>query len=327
MSAAAPGIAAPTAKQAAHAKVARRLPKRLMPNARTMRMSPRPAGRPDTGNPPEPRPASADGRPAPCTSRRRRRCRSRIPRRSARRQCGVSMCSVQATRVKPSVRRCVILPRRRMSFNHASVSPMRQSARLRAGGPAVLGEIGLGEMRGLVVERRRQFVHDIFIHSRSAWPQPQSMLMITPSTSIWRKEHADDRPLLLDHAERPQDHDLPRGDRTALQDHSDQHRQGRAVQGRVSRHLPEQPHPGAGRSRSARRRRADLGVRVRRHAGLSRREDRQVSADRSAQARRRHAVAVLADGRARPDVRAEQSFQQLRGRTRSSMRWTATATR
>ena len=43
--------------------------------------------------------------------------------------------------------------------------------------------------------------------------------------------------------------------------------------------LPEQPHPGDGRSRSARRRQADLGVRIRRHAGLSRREDRQVPAD------------------------------------------------
>ena len=44
-------------------------------------------------------------------------------------------------------------------------------------------------------------------------------------------------------------------------------------------------------------------------------------------ARRRHAVAVLADGRARADVRAEQPFQQLRDRQDSSTRWTAIATR
>ena len=42
-----------------------------------------------------------------------------------------------------------------------------------------------------------------------------------------------DRPLLLDHAERPQDHDLSRGGRAPLQDHPGEHRQGRAVQGRV----------------------------------------------------------------------------------------------
>ena len=61
----------------------------------------------------------------------------------------------------------------------------------------------------------------------------------------------------------------------------DQHRQGRAVQGRVPDGFAEQPHSGDGRSRSARRRRADLGVRVRRHAGLSRREDRTSSCRRS----------------------------------------------
>ena len=39
----------------------------------------------------------------------------------------------------------------------------------------------------------------------------------------------------------------------------------------------QQPHPGDHRSRAGRRRRADLGVRIRRHPALSRREDRPSS--------------------------------------------------
>jgi len=42
-----------------------------------------------------------------------------------------------------------------------------------------------------------------------------------------------DRPLLLDHAERPQDHDVSRGDRAEIQDFSGQYRQGRTVQAGV----------------------------------------------------------------------------------------------
>ncbi len=54
---------------------------------------------------------------------------------------------------------------------------------------------------------------------------------------------------------------------------------GEQFKARIPGDLSEQPHSGDGRSRSARRRRADLGVRVRRHAGLSRREDRQIPAE------------------------------------------------
>src|SRR6516164_5893595 len=53
------------------------------------------------------------------------------------------------------------------------------------------------------------------------------------------REHADDRPLLLDHAQWAQDHDLPRGDRAALQHHAGEYRQGRAVQGGIPRYLAE----------------------------------------------------------------------------------------
>ena len=77
---------------------------------------------------------------------------------------------------------------------------------------------------------------------------------------------------------------------------------------------PNNRMPGDRRSRAGRRRRADLGVRVRRDPGLSRREDRQVPADRAARPRRGDAVAVLADGRARADGRPEPPFPQLRAR-------------
>ena len=114
---------------------------------------------------------------------------------------------------------------------------------------------------------------------------------------------------------------------TALQDVPGQHRQGRAVQGGLPRDLPEQPHPGDGRSRSARRRQADLGVRVRRHAGLSRREDRKVPAEGAA--RRAPTSCNGCSGRwaglARCPGRTTTSATTRR--TRSRTRWTAIATR
>ena len=53
------------------------------------------------------------------------------------------------------------------------------------------------------------------------------------TSAVTSHQDCDDRPLLLAHAQRPQDHDLPRGGRTALPLHPGQHRQGRAVQARV----------------------------------------------------------------------------------------------
>ena len=55
-----------------------------------------------------------------------------------------------------------------------------------------------------------------------------------------------------------------------------QHRQGRAIQAGVPGDLAEQPHSRDRRSRAEGRRQADLDVRIRRDAALSRREDRQV---------------------------------------------------
>ena len=61
------------------------------------------------------------------------------------------------------------------------------------------------------------------------------------------------------------------------------------------------------------RRTADLDLRVRRHPAISRPQDRQVLSERRAPARRSRAVAVLADGRRRPDGGAGASLQELRG--------------
>ena len=65
----------------------------------------------------------------------------------------------------------------------------------------------------------------------------------------------DDRPLLLDHAERPQDHDLPRRNRARAPRDPGQHQRRRAVRAGVSRDLAEQPDSGHRRSCAGRRRR------------------------------------------------------------------------
>ena len=76
---------------------------------------------------------------------------------------------------------------------------------------------------------------------------------------------------------------------------------------------PNNRIPADRRSRAGRRRRADLGVRVRRDPALSRRQDRPLpAAQRSARPHRGARMAVLADGRPRADGRAEPPFQQLR---------------
>ena len=138
---------------------------------------------------------------------------------------------------------------------------------------------------------------------------------------------AHDRPALLDHAERPQDHDFPRRDRPAVQDLSRQHRQGRAVRQGLPDDLAEQPHPRDGRSRSAGRRRADRGVRVGRDAALSRRQDQEVHSAGPARAHGGDRMAVLADGQSRAELGAEQPLQPTTRWRRSPTRWTATATR
>ena len=102
-----------------------------------------------------------------------------------------------------------------------------------------------------------------------------------------------------------------------------QHRQGRAVQAGVSGDRAEQPHSRDGRSRAEGRRQADLDLRIRRDAAVSRREDRKVFARRSLRPLRRDPVDVLADGRARADGRAEPSLPQLRRWKKSNTRSTA----
>src|SRR5262249_31085789 len=72
------------------------------------------------------------------------------------------------------------------------------------------------------------------------------MVAYFPCEALYREqpgfiseERHDDRLALLDHAERPQDHDFSGGDRPSLQDLSGQHRQGRAVQEGVSRDITQ----------------------------------------------------------------------------------------
>ena len=136
-----------------------------------------------------------------------------------------------------------------------------------------------------------------------------------------------DRCALLDHAERPQDHDFSRGSRAALQAFPGQYRQGRAVQGGVPGDLAEQPHSRDRRSRTGRWRQAGLGVRVRRDPPLSRRQDRQVHRQGFARAHRRHRVAVLADGRIGSDGRASTIISATTRRRSFPTRSTVTATR
>ncbi len=76
---------------------------------------------------------------------------------------------------------------------------------------------------------------------------------------------------------------------------------------------PNNRIPATGRSRAQGRDQADLDLRIRRDAALSRREDRQIPARRHLRPLRRHSMDVLADGRSRADGGAEPSFPQLRG--------------
>ena len=70
------------------------------------------------------------------------------------------------------------------------------------------------------------------------------------STGLAAKgDQSDDRSLLLDDAERPQDHDLSRRGRAAVSDRAGQYQQGRAVQAGVPGDLAEQSHAGDRRSR------------------------------------------------------------------------------
>ena len=71
-----------------------------------------------------------------------------------------------------------------------------------------------------------------------------------------------DRSPLLDHAERPQDHDFSRRDRTAVQNLPHQHRKRGAIRQGLSEDRSEQPYSRDGRPRAAGRRCAARDVRV-----------------------------------------------------------------
>ena len=100
----------------------------------------------------------------------------------------------------------------------------------------------------------------------------------------------------------------------------------RPVQAGIPDDLAQQPHAGDRRSGRAGRR-ADLGLRVRRHPAISRAQDRKVLSGRRARARRGRPVAVLADGRPRPDGGAGASLPASMRRRSSRTPSTATPTR
>ena len=136
-----------------------------------------------------------------------------------------------------------------------------------------------------------------------------------------------DRSLLLDHAERPQDHDFSRRDRTAVQDFPHQHRKRGAIRQGLSEGRPEQPYSRDGRSRAGGRRRAARDVRVGRDAALSRRQDEEVHPAGSARTQRGDRMAVLADGQSRARTRDRTITSTITRSTRFLTRWTVTATR
>ena len=118
-------------------------------------------------------------------------------------------------------------------------------------------------------------------HHRTRHPQRRDCWPCT------NRSPAHDRPLLLAHSQRSQDHHLPGGDRPALQHQAREHRPRRAVQAGLPEDRAQQPHARDRRSRARRRRRARVGVRVRSHSRLSGGEDRPLPAHRDTAARGR----------------------------------------
>jgi hypothetical protein len=85
--------------------------------------------------------------------------------------------------------------------------------------------------------------------------------------------------LLLDDAERTQNHDFSRRGWSALLDQADQHRQGRTVPAGVFKNLAEQPDSGYRRHRAGERGRAFERFRVRCDPRVSRGESRRLFAE------------------------------------------------
>jgi hypothetical protein len=96
---------------------------------------------------------------------------------------------------------------------HSNAVPQRAQARRRRGSPCAVGVVIVSllgiivcEINHPLVTALRQMQSGRLIHAlpslAPAWPQPRSMLMISTVFLLNRKEHVDDRPALLDHAER-----------------------------------------------------------------------------------------------------------------------------
>ena len=108
--------------------------------------------------------------------------------------------------------------------------------------------------------------------------------------------------------------DVPGRGPAALPDRAGEHRAGRAVPARFPEDRTEQPHPGHRGPRPGRWRRAAEPVRVRRHPAVPGRQEWPLHPRRPAWPQRGAAVAVLADGRPRPDGRPEPPLRPVRAR-------------
>src|SRR3954468_15181926 len=124
-----------------------------------------------------------------------------------------------------------------------------------------------------------------------------------------RARDRDDRPLHLEHAERPQGLDHARGVRPRLRGPPDRHYQGPAARPRLPQDQPEQQNPGHRRPRQRLER-----LRVRRHPDLPGREDRQAPPAGSEAAHPDTRVADVPDGRRRPDARPGAPLPEVQRR-------------
>ena len=138
-------------------------------------------------------------------------------------------------------------------------------------------------------------------------------VLLLPAHVFFEVHRMAQKPIELHYWPTPNGHKITillRGSGRSLRDQAGQHRQGRSIQARVSGHRAQQPHAGDHRSRWSRRQ-ADLDLRIGRHPAVPRAQDRQILSERGAGPCRGRAVALLADGQPRSQLRSGAPFPQL----------------